>query len=388
MNSILREICLLLVLVIPCLVLSNRMRFGSILGLLAGGVLIGPSGFDLIQTSGAIDNVAELAVVLFLFVVGIELNATQFGKSWKRLLSFGLLQVVLTGIVLSVFLIPYSNYWYGAALAGFTLAMSSTALVMQTLRERGELKTKMGSTAVGILIVQDLAVVPLLAIIPILNARRTATESISPTLESILLPLGAITLLVVANRFIFPKCIEHFERRNDSNSLTAMIAFAVLGSAYLADSAGLSMPLGAFIAGISLSTSSSAERVRRIVVPHQSLLMALFFVSVGLSINRHDLAGQFWTIAIAVPSVVALKILCLYGLARFMGTTNRASWRLALILAQAGEFGFIVVAVLSEIGWTSPTQAASSIAIIALTMLITPIIQRFITPLTDDIERA
>lgn len=384
MTSTLREICLLLVLIIPCLMLSSRMRFGSILGLLTGGVLIGPSGFDLIESSGAIQLVSDIAVVLFLFVVGLELNPTKFQKSWKRMLIFGILQVVLTGIVLSALLIPMAKYWYGGVLVGFTLAMSSTALVMQTLRQRGELNTKMGSTAVAILIVQDLAVVPLLAIIPILNAKRSDTGQLSLSIASIAWPLAAITLLIVANRFIVPKCIEHFERRNDSNSLSAFVALVVLGSAALADFGGISMPLGAFVAGISLSTSSSAERIRRIVMPHQALLMALFFVFIGLSINRHELASDVWSIVIMVPSVVVLKILCMYGLARAMGTTKHESWRLALILSQAGEFGFIVASVLLHIGWTNPSQAARSVTVIALTMLITPIVQRFITPSTND----
>lgn len=144
MQKLLSEICLLLLLVIPCLVISNRMHFGSILGLLAGGVLIGPSGFDLIEASGISNNIADIAVIFFLFLVGLELHPAKIGKSWPRLLLFGILQIVLTGIVLSALVLPTSKYWSGAMITGFMLAMSSTALVLQTLRNRGELNSKMG----------------------------------------------------------------------------------------------------------------------------------------------------------------------------------------------------------------------------------------------------
>ncbi len=383
MNSILREICLLLILIVPCLIVSNRLHFGSILGLLAGGILIGPSGFGLIQTSGAIHNIADVGVILFLFLVGLELHPAKIGKSWRRLLVFGILQILLTGVVLSAIVLPISTYWTGALVGGFTLAMSSTALVFQTLRDRNELNTKMGQTAVAILIVQDLAVIPLLAIIPIINPTVSMTSTETTTSITIIGAVTAIALLLGISHFIAPRIIEHLDRKHDSNSLAALIGLIVLGSAFIADSAGLSMALGGFIAGVSLSTSSSAKRIDQLVRPHQTLLMALFFVSVGLSINRHEISGSFTAILIMLPCVLIAKFLCLYALGRVMGSANRASWRLALLLSQAGEFGFVVLAACFSVGWATATQVAAATTVIAFTMVATPIIQRFVPPLGD-----
>ncbi|MFZ4643065.1 MAG: cation:proton antiporter [Phycisphaerales bacterium] len=383
MQKLLSEICLLLILVIPCLVISNRMHFGSILGLLAGGILIGPSGFDLIESSGISNNIADIAVIFFLFLVGLELHPAKIGKSWPKLLLFGILQIVLTGIVLSALVLPTSKYWSGALITGFMLAMSSTALVLQTLRNRGELNSKMGRTAVAILIVQDLAVVPLLALIPILNPKKSLDAHVSISADSIFFTIGAIVLIIAVSRFIAPRVIESLERRGDSSSLSFLIGFFVLGAALVATSVGLSTAIGAFIVGVSLSTSSSAKRIEQIVRPHQSLLMSLFFVSVGLSIDRHHLNGQLWIIVIFVPCVMILKVFCLYALSRFMGITNRISWRLGIILSQAGEFGFVLSAASFSVGWASATQVAVATTVIAFTMVLTPIIERFITPLTD-----
>ncbi|MDA0214606.1 MAG: cation:proton antiporter [Planctomycetota bacterium] len=383
MNSILRETCLLLILLIPCLILSNRMGFGSILGLIAGGVIIGPSGFDFLESSGITHNISDIAVILFMFLVGLELHPAKIGKSWQKLLVFSILQIVLTGLLLTVLVLPTSQFWSGAFVTGFMLAMSSTALVLQTLRERGELNSKMGRTAIAILIVQDLAVIPLLALVPILNPRRPIDETASFSMESVLLILGAIALIISLNRFIAPRIIEQLDRRGDSNSLTFLIGLFVLGAALIADSVGLSTALGSFLVGISLSTCPSAKRIEQIVRPHQTLLMSLFFVSVGLSIDRHELTGSYWSIAAFVPCVVIGKILVLYVISRLMGTNNRISWRLAIILSQAGEFGFIICAASLSVGWATATQVAIGTTVIACTMILTPVIQRFITPLTD-----
>lgn len=359
------------------------MGFGSILGLIAGGVIIGPSGFDFLESSVITHNISDIAVILFMFLVGLELQPAKIGKSWKRLLVFSVLQIVLTGLLLTALVLPTSQFSSGAFVIGFMLAMSSTALVLQTLRERGELNSKMGRTAIAILIVQDLAVIPLLALVPILNPRRPIDETASFSMESVLLILGAIALIISLSRFIAPRIIEQLDRRGDSNSLTFLIGLFVLGAALIADSVGLSTALGSFLVGISLSTCPSAKRIEQIVRPHQTLLMSLFFVSVGLSIDRHELTGSYWSIAAFVPCVVIGKIIVLYFISRLMGTNNRISWRLAIILSQAGEFGFIICAASLSVGWATATQVAIGTTVIACTMILTPVIQRFITPLTD-----
>ncbi|MSR45426.1 MAG: hypothetical protein EXS15_08805 [Phycisphaerales bacterium] len=263
------------------------------------------------------------------------------------------------------------------------LAMSSTALVLQTLRNRGELNSKMGRTAVSILIVQDLAVVPLLALIPILNPKRPIDAPVSISFDAIFYTIGAIVFIIAVSRFIAPRVLEYLEHRGDSSSLSCVIGFFVLGAALVANSVGLSTAIGAFIVGVSLSTSSSAKRIEQIVRPYQSLLMSLFFISVGLSIDRHQLTGQLWVIVIFVPGVLMLKVLCLYALSRIMGTTNRISWRLAIILSQAGEFGFVISVAAFSVGWATADQVALATTVIASTMVLTPVIQRFVTPLTD-----
>lgn len=383
LGTILREVCLLLVVLVPCLILSNRLRFGGILGLLVGGFLLGPGGAGIIEATGSLHTISELGIVLFLFVIGLELQPGRMGRSWRHLVMLGILQVILTGAVLTLLMVTYTEYWIGAVIAGFTLAMSSTALAMQTLRERGELGSDLGHKALAILVVQDLAVVPLLAIVPMVNPLLITPESATLEARDIALPIGAIVIVAVVARFLVPTLIAHLARRQDTVSIGATVALLVLGSAVIVDAAGLPMTLGAFVAGLALAASSERERIARVVMPHQSLLLALFFVTVGMSIRTDDLDPAWGAILVIAPATLFLKALVIYGVARSMRSTHEVAWRLALLLSQVGEFGFVVAAATLSIGWATPARADAAIVVIAITMVATPIVQRFVPRLRE-----
>ena len=370
-----REVCLLLIVLLPCLMVSNRLGVGGILGLIVAGFVIGPGVLDLIEPTGSLNAISELGIVLFLFLIGLELNPARLGKGWRRLVLLGVLQVGICGAVLTLFLMPLSAFWVGALIGGFTLAMSSTALALQGLKERGELDTALGRSALAILVVQDMAVVPLLAMVPILNPLKAGSLAGSDLIEVTLLAITALGLVIILNRFIAPLLISHLDRRRDATSLGALAALLVLGSAVIVEAAHLPMTLGAFVAGVALSTSPASERLEHAVRPHQTLFLSLFFVTVGMSIEPAHVSDSWAVILVIVPAVIVIKTLVIAGLGRLMGHSAAVSLRLGLGLAQVGEFGFVVTATSLSVGWATPKQEQTSTMVIALTMVATPLIE-------------
>lgn len=376
LEQLLREACLLLAVILPCLILANRFKLGAILGFLLAGIIIGPSGLQLVDGASSLTGMTDIGVVLFLFIIGVQLRICETGTMLRKLVLLGVLQVVVTGCALFAYFSFFTLTWQGALVAGFALALSATALAMQIVKDRGETNSTVGSATLSILLVQEVAVVPLLAVIPILNPSAIHPSVLALSGSAVAAVVGAIVLIALSGRFVVPRVITLLDRQGDSSSVGAVVALLVLGSAYCSDAVGLPMALGGFLAGVSLSQSKAADRITQLVRPHQIVMLALFFVSVGLDVNLGDVKDHVGRIFTHVPAVLAIKIGCLWALARMVGLTAAVSVRIALILSQAGEFGFLVIATCYASGWIGAEETSIATVLVTLTMLTTPLLHR------------
>lgn len=369
LNEIVLAITLLLTISAVVIPLARRLGIGPELGLLLSGVILGSSHM-LGQTQvDRLREVSELGVVFFLFVIGLELDLQRVWSLRRYAVALGTLQVLVTGLVLMFYWRLFTPSWSLALLLGLVLSNSSTALVLQILHEKGELNQEHGQAAFGVILFQDLAVVPIIALVPVLAGTGSA-ESVS--WWSAWPALGVMLILFLIGRHVCPWLFRLAIARNMSETFTAVVFIAILGSAWLASRVGLSMALGAFLMGVALSSTEHRQRLVGEVLPFKDLLLALFFVSLGLSIDLSVLNGRMTKILMHVVVIVSVKIAVLYLAARVLKIGHRLAARVSFLLAQVGEFGFVVLGALLAAGVVTPVQFASGIMVITLTMLATP----------------
>jgi monovalent cation:proton antiporter-2 (CPA2) family protein len=351
-------------IVIPA---ARRLGIGPELGLLLSGVILGSSHFLASPQVERLRELSELGVVFFLFMIGLELD---LGRAWQlRRYVFGLgsLQVLATGLVLMCYWQIFTPSWSLALLIGLVLANSSTALVFQILERKQELDQEHGRAAFAVLLFQDLTVVPLIALIPVFVEAGSADYS----LWNILPALGAMALLFFVGRKVCPWLFDLTEAKHMGETFTAVLFVTVLGSAWVASQVGLSMALGAFIMGVALSGTAHRHRLREEVMPFKNLLLGLFFVSVGLSIDLRVLSDHTAKIFMHVLVIITGKTVVLYLAARMFKMGHSPAARLSFLLAQAGEFGFVILGTLLASGVVTPQQFGSGIMVIALTTIMT-----------------
>ncbi len=285
---IIRDIVIILLVSIPIIFLFNRIHIPSIVGFLVAGMVIGPYGFQLISDLDNIAVMAEMGVILLLFTIGLEVSLERLMKMKKFLFIAGGLQVVLTTLVASIifylFGIPINKSVY----LGLLVSLSSTAIVLKLFSDRNELEAPHGRIALGILIFQDLAIIPIFLLLPIL--RMTSEFSIEKVFIQIFAALGTIAIILVAARFIIPKLLFHIAKLRLREVFTIGILLLLLGTAYLTHSAGLSLALGAFIAGLILAESEFSHQVEAEIIPLKDAFNSVFFVSVGL-LSKHSICS-------------------------------------------------------------------------------------------------
>lgn len=373
MNTLLRlpdlllAITLLLAISAVVIPAARRLGIGPELGLLLSGVILGSSHFLGPTQIDRLRELSELGVVFFLFMIGLELD---LGRAWQlRRYAFGLgsLQVLATGLLLMFYWQFFTSSWSLALLIGLVLANSSTALVFQILERKQELNDEHGRAAFAVLLFQDLTVVPLIALVPVFAGTGAADYS----WWNILPALGAMVLLFFVGRKLCPWLFDLTNAKQMAETFTAVLFVAVLGSAWLASRVGLSMALGAFIMGVALSGTEHRHRLREEVMPFKNLMLGLFFVSVGLSIDLHVLTGHTAKLLTHVLVIIAGKTAVLYLAARMFKMGHGPAARLSFLLAQAGEFGFVILGTLLATGVVTPHQFASGIMVIALTTIMT-----------------
>lgn len=366
-------IVILLAAAIIAVPLFRRIGLGSVLGYLAAGLAIGPFGLGFFSDAQSIIHVAELGVVLFLFVIGLEMQPSRLWAMRGEIFGLGALQVSLAIAVL---------VWVGVAqgfpieasfIAGTGFVLTSTAIVMQVLGERGELSHPHGRKMVAVLLFEDLAIVPLLALVAFL-APGAAEVTFADRLWSVLIGLGAIAALVVAGRYLLDPMFRLLARFGAREVMTAAALFVALGSAVLMAKGGLSMAMGAFLAGVLLSESSFRHQLEADIEPFRGLLLGLFFLGVGMALDLNIIAANWSVILISVPAYMILKMLVIYCVARLFKADHEESINRALLMAQGGEFAFVLYASATSFGILTPEWNANLTAIIILSMVLTPLI--------------
>ncbi|MCM2291312.1 monovalent cation:proton antiporter-2 (CPA2) family protein [Allorhizobium sp. BGMRC 0089] len=352
--------------------LFRRFGLGTVLGYLAAGAVIGPIA-HVISGAEEILPIAELGVVFLLFIIGLELKPSTLWRMRSDIFGLGLMQVLLCGGLLTGILF-FSGLmaWHGAIIAGFGLAMSSTAFALQILNDRNDVNSRYGQRSFSILLFQDLAIVPLLALISILGAR--SGDATSPLWLSIALPVAATCSMVLAGRFLLTPLFQIIARTGARDVMIAAALFIVLGSAMLMEAAGLSMAMGAFLSGVMLAESSYRHELETDIEPFRGILQALFFMAVGLSVRFDVILDNLWLIALALPVVILVKGVSIYLLCRLFGSDHDDSLRIAALLPQGGEFGFVLFSTAAAAGLFSSATSSLLISVVTLTMALTPLV--------------
>jgi len=352
--------------------IAKRLGLGSVVGYLAAGAVIGPHGLRLLGSGEDVLHVAELGVVLLLFVIGLELDPHKLWRMKRDIFGLGTAQVLLTGMTLYG-IGRLAGYPYSTSLvAGFGLALSSTAFALQILQERGQLSSAYGQRAFGILLLQDIAIVPLLAMVAIL-APGEGPATVTDIFREILIVSGAVAGVILAGRFLIsPIFLLLAASRAREVMLTAALLVA-LGSAGIVHSVGLSMALGAFLAGVLLAESSFRHTLEADIEPFRSLLMGLFFVAVGMTLDVTLVMGNWLVVAVGVAVVMLVKGTFLWSLSRGTGSPNSDAMRIAVTLPQGGEFAFVLFTAAVGERLLDYQTANLLTAIVILTMLLTPL---------------
>ena len=373
--SILLAVMVFLAATVICVVLFERLGFGGILGFIVAGIVIGPytRGPVPVHAVDELQAVAELGVVLFMFTVGLEMRPEKVWAMRRLIFGLGSAQMVVTAAVLAAYLILFSGVpWETAAIVGFALAMSSTAIVMATLGEHGELATEHGRTAFAVLMAQDLWVVPAMALVPIL-AHTTAQTATSSLWEKLALVTGVIVGIFVIGRYLLPSVLGYCANRRQMETFGLVLFLAVITAAWAVDHVGISMTLGAFLLGMLLSGSDFRYQIEATVGPFKQVLMGLFFIAVGMSIDVGALLRDWEALLVHVPVVLFLKVVVLVGLVLGFRIGRPAAVRTAFSLSQVGEFAFVLLGAASVAGLLSAEGHTLAMLVVAVSMVATPL---------------
>ncbi len=367
------EVLVLLTAAVLLVPLSKRLGLGSVLGYLMAGMLVGPWGLGLIDRLEEIRHIAEFGVVFLLFIIGIESKPARLWVMRRTVFGLGTAQVTVTGLLLTGLALLFELDARTAIIVGFGLALSSTAFGLQFLTERGELGTHSGRAAFSILLLQDLAVVPLLTLVSLLAQPVSLVEGIEFALLDTILVVASVILF---GRFLLSPLLHHVATSRNSEVFTAAAVLVVLGTAWLMDAVGLSMALGAFLAGMMLADSSFRHQIIADIQPFRGSLLGLFFMAVGMSINFGLLTERGLLVIALVAGLLSLKAGVLWGLCRLAKIEQEHSLRVSLLLAQSGEFGFVIFALAVTEGVMMTELFQMLTLIIALSMALTPLLVR------------
>ena len=390
------------VLAVP---VANRLGLGSVLGYLIAGILIGPALGLVGSETKDIQQIAEFGVVMMLFLVGLELEPKLLWEMRGRLLGLGGLQVGLTAVAIAAFALWQGLYWGLGLAIGLVFAMSSTAIVIQTLNEKGLTKTEGGRASFAVLLFQDISVIAVLALIPFLarpeslrlapwlNAPMGQSPAVHGTARLVaglpdwgyaLVVLGAVAVVVLGGHYLSRPLFRYIAESRLREVFTASALLLVVGTALLMTLVGLSPALGTFLAGVVLANSEFRHELRSDIEPFKGILMGIFFITVGAGIDFGILSRDFVTVLGLTLGVMGLKTAVLLVLARLFRLQAGDRWLFALSLAQAGEFGFVLLGFCVQNGVVQGNIARTLSLVIALSMLLTPALfilyERLIAP--------
>lgn len=360
------------VLTVP---LAKRLQLGAVLGYLLAGVIIGPSVLGLIGNPQSVAQFSELGVVLLLFIIGLELSPKRLWVMRKAVFGVGLAQVLLTGMVIgAVALWLFGQSWNSAIVLGLGLALSSTAFGLQSLAERKELNQPHGRLAFAILLFQDIAAIPLIAMVPLLAGSDHPTNE-AQGLQHVLQILGSIAVVIIGGRYLLRPVFRIVAKTGLREVSTATALLVVIGTAWLMELVGVSMALGAFLAGLLLADSEYRHELESQIEPFKGLLLGLFFISVGMGANLSLLLSTPLLVIGLTLLLIGLKLPLLYAVGRMVGDLNRESaLRLGVVLAAGGEFAFVVFKIGRDQGLFEPHLYDVLVLTITLSMAVTPLL--------------
>ncbi len=350
--------------------LSRHFGLGSILGYLVAGLLIGPSGLRLVTDVESISEISELGVLMLLFIIGLELRLPRIWAMRRSVFGLGTAQLVFTGAVLGAAALWAGATWTGAAILGLGLALSSTAIVLPLLAERNLLALTSGRDSFAVLLFQDLASVPLIALVPALAGHHPD----GPISIALLKAAGAVAIILLGGRFLLRPIFAAIGGARTREVFTATALLIVVGAAAIAGGAGLPLSLGAFAAGVVLAESEYRHELQADIEPFEGLLLGFFFMSVGMSTDIALVTRQPGQIAIGVVLLVLVKALLAFGLGRLRGQTPVTAIRFGLAIAQGSEFAFVLFGAALAAGALEKPAVESATLVIALSMLISPLL--------------
>lgn len=365
--------------------LFKRLGLGSVLGYLAAGLAIGPYGLAVVTDSHSIIHIAEFGVVMFLFVIGLEMKPSHLWGLRRQIFGLGSLQVILCSILLTFVGVLFGFSWAVSFVSATGFVLTSTAIVMQVLGERQELASPRGQRMVSILLFEDLLIVPLLALVAFLApATPESAAHATPLWQTIGTALLSLAALVAAGLWVLNPLFRVLAASRAREVMTAAALLVVLGAGLLMEMGGLSIAMGAFVAGVLLSESSFRHQLEADIEPFRGLLLGLFFLGVGMALDLKVVAENWGIIVSGVIALMVTKALCVYGVARFAGSNHTDAMDRALLMAQGGEFAFVLYSAAASAGVIDARVNANMTAIVVLSMAITPLVlvlyQRFGNP--------
>jgi len=352
--------------------LFKRLGLGSVLGYLAAGLMLGPSGFGLISDPESVLTIAELGVVMFLFIIGLEMEPAKLWALRKQIFGLGVLQVAISGALLTGAGVLLGFAPMVAFVFGMGFVLTSTAIVMQVLGERGELASPGGQRMVSILLLEDLAIVPLLALVALLAPTSGEEVGVISRLLTVAAPIGAVLLLIFVGRRIMNPFFGVMASSKLREVMTAAALLVVLGAALLFQAVGLSMAMGAFLAGVLLSTSSFRHQLEADVEPFRGILLGLFFLAVGMSLDVAVVMSSWQIIALSVVAYMVIKGAAIYAIARVLKSSHAEALERAVLMGQGGEFAFVLYTTAATAGLIDGPTNAIFTATVIISMVLTP----------------
>ncbi|WP_336942963.1 monovalent cation:proton antiporter-2 (CPA2) family protein [Acinetobacter modestus] len=351
----------------------KRIGLGSVLGYLIAGLVIGPFGFAFFHDSASILHIAELGIVMYLFVIGLEMQPSHLWSLRREIFGLGTLQIIACALALTGVGLLFGFKWQVAFIGAAGFVLTSTAIVMQLLGDRGDIAQPQGQKIVAILLFEDLLIVPLLAIVAFM-APNHVVESTSARLENIGIGLIAIAGLIAAGYWLLNPLFRLLAAAKAREVMTAAALLVVLGAALLMQVSGLSMAMGAFLAGVLLSESTFRHQIEADIEPFRGILLGLFFLGVGMSLDLSVVKQNWQLIVSGVIAMMFAKSLMIYIIARITKSRHTEALDRALLMAQGGEFAFVLFSAAVSAQVIDNTVKSNLTAIIVLSMVLTPIL--------------
>jgi monovalent cation:proton antiporter-2 (CPA2) family protein len=372
--SLLAQIAIFLAAAVVAIPIFRRFRLGSVLGYLAAGIIIGPGCLGLISKFDTTEYIADFGIVLLMFVIGLELQPSRLWVLRKPILGLGGAQVALTTVAIgAAAFFAFGQTWQTALIIGFGLSMSSTALALQLLAERGQLNSQYGRSAFSILLFQDVAVMPALALLPLL-AEAAAKVSSPPRVWLVLKLIAVLAIVVVGGRYVLRPMLRIVAATRVTEAFTAAGLLVVIGTSLLVSQVGLSMSLGAFLAGVLLADSEFRHELEASIEPFKGLLLGLFFITVGMSANLNLLREDPVTIAAVTVGFMLLKVGVLWTIGRLSRHSRIASHGLAFSLPAGGEFAFVLFGLAAALGIMNQQIAQTLVLAVTASMILSPLL--------------